>query len=150
MGVETLVVIEDRLEPIRRYFRLRPPRVRVATDEARAVYRAYGVPLPAYTPAYNEMRATLRINPTGDLPAPMSIPEGQKLLNDGDRMNDTEEAREVLRQFPPRDFVMHVGHFLVDREGLVRWTAIETPADDLSGWGRFPTDAEILAAARAL
>jgi len=143
------VIIEDRLEPVRRYFRMRPPRVAVAVDEPRATYRAYGVPMPTFSPEYKRQRETLPINPTGELPAPMPLVEGQKLLNERDKMGETEEAQEVLKQFPPRvDFVMHVGHFFLDRDGVVRWTYIETPVDDLSHWGRFPSDEELLAAAR--
>lgn len=150
MGVDTLVIIEDRLEPVRRYFRMRPPRVPVAVDEPRATYRSYGVPLPTYSPEYKQQRESLPINPTGELPAPMSLVEGQKILNDRDKMGESEVAQEVLKQLLPRDFAMHVGHFLLDRDGIVRWTHIETPADDLSHWGRFPTDQELVAAARGL
>ena len=148
--MDTLVIIEDRLEPVRRYFRVRPPRVPVAVDEPRATYRAYGVPLPTYSPEYKQLRETVPMNPTGELPAPMSLVDGQKFLNERDRMGETPEAEELMKQFLPRDFVMHVGHFLVDRDGVVRWTHIETPADDLSRWGCFPTDDELVAASRVL
>ena len=48
LGVETLAVTEDRLDPIRLYFRIRPARVRLATDEERNVHRAYGRPMPPF------------------------------------------------------------------------------------------------------
>ena len=53
--------------------------------------------------------------------------------------------------FPTRpDFNnIHAGHFLIDRQAIVRWVWIETPADDLTRYGVFPTDDEILAAVRA-
>jgi hypothetical protein len=44
---------------------------------------------------------------------------------------------------------MHGGHFLVDRSGVVRWAWIESPSpEDISQYGRFPTDDEIVAAVR--
>jgi len=137
VGVETLAVTEDRLDPIRRYFRVRPPRVLLATDVERNVHRAYGCPMPPYTGDYKQLWAirlasvkTTRINPTGEAPEP--IPEDQA----------------VIDQFPPRDFEIHAGHFLIDQAGVVRWVQIETPIDDLSRYGLFPTDEELLAAAR--
>ena len=40
--------------------------------------------------------------------------------------------------------------FLVDRDGIVRWANVECARDGLAGIDKFPTDEEILAAARAL
>ena len=52
--------------------------------------------------------------------------------------------------FTKREYAMHVGHFLVDRSGVVRWTWVESPStEDISQYGRFPTDDEILAAVRS-
>lgn len=150
VGVQTLAIIEDRLEPVRRYFRLRPPRVLLAADPDRGTYRSFGVPMPPRTAEYQQAREVVRINPTGELPEPLSIPAAQKRLDEMDRMGESVEAQEVLRQLPPRDFTIHAGHFLLDRDGVVRWTRIEAPADDLSGWGKFPSDDELLVATRTL
>lgn len=150
VGVETLGVIEDRLEPVKRYFRVRPPRVRLATDETRNIHRIYGCPLPMSTPEYKQLRATVRINPTGEAPELMSLDDVQAWLRNHHRFGEISEDKALVDQFPPRDFNVHVGHFLIDREGIVRRVWIETPADDLSRWGVFPTDDEILAAVRAV
>jgi hypothetical protein len=53
-----------------------------------------------------------------------------------------------MDQVAPRDFKIHAGHFLTDRAGVVRWAQIETPIDDVSRYGQFPTDDELLTAAR--
>ncbi len=148
VGVQTLGVIEDRPEPVRRYFRLRPPRVRLATDMERSVHRAYGCPMPPITPEYKQLRAAARINPTGEAPEPLSVDEVQNWLRKHHRFGELPEDQAVMDQFPPRDFHIHGGHFLIDRAGVVRWVKIETPIDDLSRWGVFPTDDEILAAVR--
>lgn len=42
------------------------------------------------------------------------------------------------------------GHFLLDRDGVVRWASIEGAKDGLAGLPLFPTDEELMAAARAL
>jgi hypothetical protein len=42
------------------------------------------------------------------------------------------------------------GQFLLDRDGVVRWASIECASDGLAGIGRFPPEAELMAAARAL
>ncbi len=144
------MVTEDRLEPVRRYYRLRPARVRLAADPDRITYRSFAVPLPAFSPEYHAERARVRIDPSGELPAHMPIPEAQKMLNDLDKIGDSREAQEVLREFPPRAFNIHVAHFLLDRESIIRWVRIECPPEELSGWGSFPTDEELVAAARAV
>jgi len=42
------------------------------------------------------------------------------------------------------------GHFLLDRDGVVRWASIEGPSAGLAGLPLFPTEEELMAAARAL
>jgi hypothetical protein len=58
-------------------------------------------------------------------------------------------GERVLRPNRPDFDNIHAGHFLIDRTGIVRWVHIETPIDDLSRYGVFPTDDEILAGVRA-
>ncbi len=150
IGIETLGITEDSVEPVRRYYRLRPPRLRLATDPERAVHRAYGLPMPLYAGAYTELREATRINPTGELPEPIPIPAAMKRLDEMDGLPDLPEAKAVMGAFKKRDYAMHVGHFLVDRAGIVRWTWVESPSPtDVTQYGRFPTDDEILTAVRA-
>ncbi len=42
------------------------------------------------------------------------------------------------------------GHFLLDRDGVVRWARIERDWDAVAGFDRFPTEEELMTAARAL
>lgn len=149
-GVELLAVTEGRPDLVRKYFRMRPPRIRVASDPEWHIYRAYGVPMPRSTPEYKQLRATVRINPTGEAPEPMSLDDVQAWLRTHHGFGEIpEDQRDLL--FPTRpDFNnIHAGHFLIDRAGVLRWVQIETPADDLTRYGVFPTDDEILAAVRA-
>lgn len=150
IGIETLGITEDSVEPVRRYYRIRPSKLRLATDPERAVHRSYGLPMPLYAGAYTELREVTRINPTGELPEPMPIPAAMKRLDAQDELPDLPEAKAVMDAFAKRNYAMHVGHFLVDRAGLVRWTWVESPSpEDVTQYGRFPTDDEILTAVRA-
>jgi hypothetical protein len=49
-----------------------------------------------------------------------------------------------------RHQIQLTGQFLLDRDGVVRWANIECASDGLDGLDRFPTDEELIAAARAL
>ena len=150
-GVELLAVTEGPAEPVRKYFRVRPPRIRVACDPEWHIYRAYGVPMPPSTPEYKQLRATVRINPTGEAPEPMSLDAVQTWLRTHHRFAEIpEDQADLLRPTRPDFNNIHAGHFLIDRAGVVRWAQIETPIDDLSRYGQFPTDEELLVATRAL
>jgi hypothetical protein len=150
LGVEALGITEDSAEPVRRYYQIRRSKLRLATDPKRDVHHRYGLPMPLYAGAYTALRETTLIDPTGELPAPMSIPAGMKLLDEKDGLVALPEAKAVMDAFAKRDYAMHVGHFLVDRSGVVRWTWVESPSpEDISQYGRFPTDDELLAAVRA-
>jgi hypothetical protein len=106
--------------------------------------------MPLYAGAYTELRETTRINPTGELPEPMPVPAAMKRLNEMEGFDDIPEVKDVMDKFAKRDFAMHAGHFLIDRSGVVRWTWVECPSpEDVTQYGRLPTDNEILTAARA-
>lgn len=117
-------------------------------DEERNVHRAYGCPMLPYTGEYKELWATTRINPTGEAPEPMPVEQLQSWLRKHHRFGEVPEDQAVRDQFPPRDFKIHAGHFLIDRAGIVRWVHIETPIDDVSRYGIFPTEDELVTAAR--
>jgi len=82
----------------------------------------------------------------GQSPSSSPICRGSRPCPSGSTPRITEDQKGLL---PPRDFNIHAGHFLIDKARVVRWVQIETPADDLSRYGMFPRDDEILAAARA-
>ena len=145
MGVETLGVVATELENARLYFKFRPSRLRIATDPELSTHRAYGVPKPAATPDLMDAIATIRINPTGELPEPLPIGQAAAALAklDGYVENETDHV-DMEQQWPQLK-----GQFLIDRDGLVRWTHIECATEGLAGVGKFPTTHEIVAAVRA-
>jgi hypothetical protein len=109
-------------------------------------HRAYRLPKPAATPELMQAFETTRINPYGEFPEPLPIVEAAGVLSkqDGYTENDTDKA-DLERQWPQLK-----GQFLIDRDGIVRWANIECAAEGMAGVGKFPSEEEILAAARAL
>lgn len=146
LGVETLGIVATPPENARLYFKFRPTRLRLAADPHLATHRAYGLPKPAPTPELMEEIGATRINPTGELPEPLPIPEAAAALAQLDRYAPTETDRmDMDRQWPQLK-----GQFLIDREGIVRWANVEAAVEGLAGVGKFPSEDEILAAVRGL
>lgn len=146
LGVETLAIVATTPENARLYFKFRPTRLRLAADPALTTHRAYGLPKPAPTPELMKALETTRINPTGELPKPLPIPEAARTIAklDGYTENETDKV-ELERQWPQLK-----GQFLIDRGGIVRWANVECATEGIAGIGKFPSEEEILAAARAL
>jgi peroxiredoxin len=145
-GVETLGVVATTPENARLYFKFRPARVRLASDPELTTHRMYGLPKPAPSPELMSALETVRINPDGVFPEPLTIMEaaGAAALMDGYAESQTDAA-EKERQWPQLK-----GQFLIDRGGIVRWANIECATEGLAGLGKFPSEADLLAAARAL
>ncbi|HEX7788367.1 MAG TPA: redoxin domain-containing protein [Methylomirabilota bacterium] len=146
-GVETLGVVASAPDNARLYFKYRPTRLRLAADPELITHRAFGVPRPEVTPELMEQIEKVRINPNGDLPEPLPVQEAAMAidrLEGGHTPTETDQA-ELQRQWPQLK-----GQFLIDREGVVRWTNIECGTEGLAGLGKFPTADEILAAIRTL
>ena len=143
-GVETLGVVATELDNARLYFKYRPSRLPLAADPEFSIHRAYGVHNIQVDEAMIAAISKLKINPTGELPEPMSPGAGSDLLDQADGYRRTEaDTRDIDRQWP-----LVKAQFLVDREGIVRWANVECEADGLPGIGKFPADEEILAAVR--
>jgi peroxiredoxin len=145
-GVETLAVVATSPENASLYFRFRPTRAPLAADPDMTTFRAFRLPKPPVTEELMKGMQTVIVNPTGELPAPMPLaavgPELDRIH--GFTPNDTDR-KDFERQFPQLK-----GQFLIDRDGIVRWANVEGSSDGLAGIGKFPTDDELLAAARAL
>jgi hypothetical protein len=156
LGVETMAVVNTPQARAQLYFKYRPSRVLLSADPEAATHRAFGVPAGVVveneseaswsrgTVTMGQMHATL-INPTGELPTPMNPFEAMQTLN----QRDGFEMTEIDGQIAAAHGMQLGGHFLIDREGIVRWLHIEAAErpEDLS---KFPSDEEILAAARSL
>ena len=155
LGVETLAVVNTPLERARLYFKYKPARVLLGADPDAATHRAFRVPdvevVANPTTSQWPQRITLeevsqvRVNPTGELPGPTPVFEAMERLN----AKDGFEATEVDQQVAAVHGMQGVGHFLIDRQGIVRWTHLEA-GERMADLVTFPGDAQILEAARAL
>ena len=146
LSVETLGIVATAPENARLYFKFRPTRLRLASDPGLSTHRAYGLPKPAATPEFMKELETVQINPNREFPEPLPIMEAAMATGkqDGYTQNDTDKV-ELERQWPQLK-----GQFLIDRDGIVRWANAECATEGLAGVGKFPSDEEILTAARAL
>ncbi len=145
-GVETLAVVATSPENANLYFRFRPTRAPLAADPDMTMFRAFRLPKPPVNEELMKGMQTVTVNPTGELPAPMPLaavgPELDRIH--GFTRNETDQ-KDFERQFPQLK-----GQFLIDRDGIVRWAHIEGLTEGLAGVGKFPTDDELVAAARTL
>lgn len=144
-GVDALAIVATTPENARFYFRFRPPRMRVGADPAFATHRLYGVPAPRRVDIEEAMQTT-RVNPTGELPEPLPVREASAAL----RRREGFEPTSTDLEDAARPSLQFLGQFLIDREGVIRWTSLECSGESLAGLGTFPTDEELLAAVRSL
>lgn len=155
IGVETVAVVNTPLERARLYFKYRPARVLLAADPEAATHRAFGVPAgvivedeSATSWPQSATRGQLlaaEVNPTGELSAPQNPFAAMETLNKKDAFEPTEADQQIAATHGTQ----LVGHFLIDREGIVRWRHIEA-AERIGDLCKFPSDEEILGAARGL
>ena len=146
LGVEALGVVATAPENARLYFKFRPTRLRLASDPEMTTHHAYGLPKPAATPQFMQMLEKTRINPYGEFPEALPVIEAAAAVAKQDGYTDTDTDKADLdRQWPQLK-----GQFLIDRDGIVRWANIECATEGVAGVGKFPSEEEILTAARAL
>jgi len=139
MGIATVAVVNTRRERAALYFRHQPPRVTLLADPDARVHRLFGVPEIALDAAFE----AARINPTGELAAPTPPMEANFALNARDGFAMTPVDEEIIAAHGAQ----LAAHFLIDRDGVVRWTTVEA-AEGPQHIGAFPSPSEILQVAR--
>ena len=141
MGVETVAVVSTPPERARLYFKHRPTRVLVAADPEAATHQAFG--LPAVALVEDESAASWPLSATmGQLRQAVAVAE---TLNKKDAFELVEADYQVIAAHR----IQLGGHFLVDQEGIIRWRHLEA-AERIGDLAKFPTEEEILRAARGL
>jgi peroxiredoxin len=150
-GVESIAVVNTPLERARLYFRFHPlPNVIAASDPERVSHRAFGLPNLVFTENETDwprkvgmdVAATMRVDLPGELPGPMDPGAAGQLLNekDGYTMTEADLRMEAMGK------AQLVGEFLVDRDGIVRWSYTE--ADGMGqNMFRHPNPEEVISAA---
>ena len=86
-----------------------------------------------------------KINPTGELPAGLPAFAAAKALNERDGFDWTPTDQQTWEAYS----LLPAGHFLIDREGIIRWLRVEGD-DGIDSICTFPSAEGILAAARRL
>ena len=151
--IETVAVINTPLDRARLYFEFRPTSVILLADPSAESHRAFGVPAMEFASEGRgewpvgvsfEQFTSARVNPTGELPAPVSPFDGNALLNAMDHFELTAVDEHVFANHGTQ----LVGHFLIDDSGTICWTYQDAP-EGPSQIGVLPT-AEIVAAVRRL
>lgn len=131
-GVESLTVVNTPIERARLYFRYHPmPNLLAASDPERASHRAFGLPNLEFTEnetnwPYKVAMAEamgMRVDIPGELPGPMDPMTAAAILD----KKDNYEVTEADEQMMATGHGQLIGQFLLDRQGIVRWSFTEVP-----------------------
>lgn len=157
-GVDTVAVVNTPLERARQYFQYRPTRVVLAADPDVRTHRAFGLFEPQLLPddadpkdvRWPETVTIARFAERTTLPRP-EVPEAVNVFVAMETLNrqDGFVATEADQRIAEAHGFLGSGHFLIDAEGIIRWSAIEAPEREADVC-RFPGDDELIAAARAI
>jgi peroxiredoxin len=150
-GIEMLTVVNTPVERARLYFRYRPlPNLLAAADPERASHRAFGLPNLEFTQeesdwprkvAVNQMKS-MKINVTGELPEALDPFAAFEALNKMDGYEITSADQQMMAT----GMGQLVGEFLLDREGIVRWSFTEVADGGKNLFGT-PTPQDVMSAA---
>jgi len=150
-GIESLAVVNTPIDRARLYFRYHPlPNLLAASDPERVSHRAFGLPTLQFTESETEwprkvgmnVVMSMRMDLPGELPEPMNPVAAGDLLN----KNDGYEMTAVDEQMKATGNGQLFGQFLLDREGIVRWSFTEVPEGGRRMFGA-PTPQELMSAA---
>ena len=149
-GVESLTVVNTPIDRARLYFRYHPmPDLLAASDPERASHRAFGLPNLEFTenetawPHKVSMATamTIRVDIPRELPGPMDPFAASELLD----KKDGYEITEADEQMMATGHGQLVGQFLLDRQGIVRWSFTEVPEGGRYMFGA-PSPQELMSA----
>jgi hypothetical protein len=146
VGIQTLAIVATEAARARLYFSFRPTRCTVGADPDLNTHRLYGLPRTKSSPEIWQAveSAAKRLALELQLPAPGGNALEAIAEFDGFTPNDRDAADLERHQ------IQFIGQFLIDRDGIVRWSGIECARGGLADIDKFPTDEELLELARAL
>ena len=149
-GVESLTVVNTPIDRARLYFRYHPmPNLLAAADPERASHRAFGLPNLEFTenetawPHKISFAAVknMRVDLPGELPEPMDPMTAADFLD----KKDDYEMTAADQQMSATGHGQLVGQFLLDRQGIVRWSFTEVPEGGRYMFGA-PSPQELMSA----
>lgn len=174
LGVDMLAIVASKLERARFYVRARPIRVPMAADPELLTHRAYGLPMPPMTPEIDQTWQKMRVQLDRTAVTPADL---EQLTAGVGAARDTAQPTGAMGgadQLPLWDFVflqrrlypyemaeseqrawannitLGTGQFLIDQDGIVRWFKVQGTTQPPAGLGNYPSQQELLAAARTL
>ena len=149
-GFEVLAVTASSPERVRQYLKFRPMKVALAADPERVTHRRYGLPssvdqgmsLETLQEWFKKEYGAMARARGATIPDTMSW---RDIVETANRLNGYEMTPDD--RAPERGGVL-TGQFLIDPDGIVRWTNLEEAT--MHGMGGFPSERELIAAARHL
>ncbi len=152
-GIDSLTVVNTPIDRARLYFRYHPlPGVIAASDPDSIAHRAFGLPNMQFTQNEDEWPyrisiptvLSMRTEMPGELPEPMNPFDAAAFLNrkDGYEMMPEDERTDE------RSGGQLVGEFLLDRDGIVRWSFTEVEGDGANMFAIPPAEDLMSAASR--
>jgi peroxiredoxin len=136
IGIDTLGIVATAAPRARLYFRVKPSRFPLGADPDLATHRAYGlshVERNAHAGVIVEAAATQLALELG-IAAAVGDARGTVDRADGFESLASDQADRQRHQ------IQMTGQFLVDRDGVVRWSRTETTGT----YARFPATEELL------
>lgn len=154
-GVECLSVVNTPIDRARLYLRYHPiPGLLAAADPERQSHRAFGLPTFEFTEnetvwprkvGLDTVRG-MRVDMPDELPEPMNPMAAAEVLNAKDGYDMTEVDKQMSATGDGQLF----GQFLLDRDGVIRWSFTEVPEDGRRMFAKPSTDELIEAAERVV
>jgi peroxiredoxin len=150
-GIDVLTVVNTPIERARLYFRYRPvPNLLAAADPERESHRAFGLPNLEFTQDESDwphkvatsQMMSMKINITGELPEPLDPISALAALN----KMDGYEITDADRQMQATGMGQLIGEFLLDREGIIRWSFTEATDGGKNLFGA-PSPQDLMSAA---
>jgi hypothetical protein len=118
----------------------------IVADVDLVSHRAFGLPGVGISPEVMETIEDKSVELAQTLGVPVEPGQAYETINRLDGFEPVAGDDSDIQ----RHQIQFTGQFLMDRDGIVRWVNVECERDGLSGLDLFPSDDELLAAARAL
>ena len=157
-GVDTIAIVNTELERARLYFQYRPTQIVLAVDPDVHTHHAFGLFEAKVLPDDPDPRElhwpqTTTIAHFAEATT-VSRPEVPQVLNAFAAMDvlnreDAFVATEVDQRIAQAHGFQGSGHFLIDADGIIRWTFIEA-AERVAEVCQFYRDEDLITAAHAL
>ena len=131
-GIDSLTVVHTPIDRARLYFRYHPvPNLLAAADPELISHRAFGLPHVEFTENETDwprkigkdVVMAMRVDVPGELPEPMDPLTASSYLHQKDGYDFTDIDQQMMET----DQGQLIGQFLLDRDGIVRWSFTEFP-----------------------